>query len=229
MKSREELFVRVLKLLESEGVLSEIILVGSWCQLFYKEYFDNAPQIPSVRTMDADFLVPNPTSSIKKEVDVPKILEQEDFSPKISFPDGLVKYVHPELEIEFLIPQKGTGDKPIFDVPALKVNAQPLRFFDHITGHILELEYQGIKARVPEAAYYVVHKLVINERRQNEMKKEKDLQTAKAIGEFLLEDQKERENLKIIFEKLPKKWKKMVLRTIESSSEELYQLFTEIK
>jgi len=64
-----------------------------------KNYFSNAPEIPLLRTLDIDFLIPNPPR-IHKEVNIPEILEDLDFIPLQNYMTGYTKYVHPELELE---------------------------------------------------------------------------------------------------------------------------------
>ncbi len=62
------LFFKTLNSLYGVSVLENIILIGSWCH-----YFSNAAEIPLLRTMDIDFLIPNPPK-IQKEVNIPEIL-----------------------------------------------------------------------------------------------------------------------------------------------------------
>ena len=38
-KSQYELCVEVLRRLDNAGVLKDVVLVGSWCTLFYKDFF----------------------------------------------------------------------------------------------------------------------------------------------------------------------------------------------
>ncbi|PKM99285.1 MAG: hypothetical protein CVU78_07095 [Elusimicrobia bacterium HGW-Elusimicrobia-2] len=108
MERKNDLFLATLIALHEKGVLRDIILVGSWCQHFYKGYFNNAPEIPVVRTLDIDFLVPNPPG-IKKDVNIPDILDGLGFMPSHNYTTGYTKYVHPELELEFLTPDLGRG------------------------------------------------------------------------------------------------------------------------
>ena len=74
MKRKSNLFLNTLKVLEKAGVLEDIILIGSWCHYFYRVYFSNAQEIPLLRTLDIDFLIPNPPK-IHKDVNIPEILE----------------------------------------------------------------------------------------------------------------------------------------------------------
>jgi hypothetical protein len=117
MREKSNLFLAVLKELDKSGALEDIILIGSWCQYFYRIYFGDAFRIPAVRTMDIDFLIPNPPR-IKKDINVPEILRALDFIPAHDYPAGYTKYVHPELELDFLIPDlgRGKGAKP-YEIP----------------------------------------------------------------------------------------------------------------
>ena len=38
-KSQYELCVEVLRRLDNAGVLKDVVLVGSWCTLFYRDFF----------------------------------------------------------------------------------------------------------------------------------------------------------------------------------------------
>jgi len=55
METKSNLFIDTLRALQKADVLNEIILVGSWCHYFYRIYFNNSPEIPTVRTLDIDF------------------------------------------------------------------------------------------------------------------------------------------------------------------------------
>jgi hypothetical protein len=73
VEEKYELLSSVLKELQAKGVLDGLVIVGSWCQYYYRVLFDNAPEIPLLRTLDIDFLVPNP-SRFKTKVDVSQLL-----------------------------------------------------------------------------------------------------------------------------------------------------------
>lgn len=55
MEEKYELLSAVLNGLQEKGVSDGLVIVGSWCQYFYKILFDNAPEIPLLRTLDIDF------------------------------------------------------------------------------------------------------------------------------------------------------------------------------
>lgn len=138
MKRKSNLFIATLNALYKSGALEDIILIGGWCHHFYRIYFNNAPEIPVVRTLDIDFLIPNPPK-IHREVNIPNILNSLDFIPAHDYITGYTKYVHPELEVEFLIPDlgRGKGSKP-YEIPKLHINAQGLRFLNLLQSHTIE-------------------------------------------------------------------------------------------
>jgi hypothetical protein len=66
MEENYELLAKVLNELQRQEVLSELVLVGSWCQYYYRILFNDAPEVPLVRTVGVDFLVPNQVPQFKK-------------------------------------------------------------------------------------------------------------------------------------------------------------------
>lgn len=70
MEKKYNLCIEVLRRLQKEGILSEIMIVGSWCIYFYKNYFSDVSYSSYIRTRDIDFLVPIPFK-IKEKVDIP--------------------------------------------------------------------------------------------------------------------------------------------------------------
>lgn len=186
MKVKSNLFISTLRALQKAEVLNDLILVGSWCHYFYRIYFDNSPEIPAVRTLDIDFLIPNPFKT-NKEVDIPRILKALDFRPVQNYPSGHTKYVHPELELEFLTPElgRGKGDKP-YEISKLHINAQGLLYLNLLQSQTTKVESKDIKVILPEPAAYVLHKFIVFERRKKKGKAMRDIKAAKEIGEFLL-------------------------------------------
>lgn len=228
MKAKSNLFFSTLRALQKAGVLNEIILVWSWCYYFYRIYFDNSPEIPAVRTLDIDFLIPNPFK-VNKEIDIPKILKTLDFRPVQNYPSGYTKYVHPELELEFLTPElgRGKGDKP-YEISKLHLNAQGLRYLNLLQSQTIKIEFKDIKVILPEPAAYVLHKFIVFERRKKEEKMIRDLKAAKEIGEFLLKKTSQRKKIKKIFKSLPTKWQKKIVKNIEDKSPSVFDFLNNL-
>jgi hypothetical protein len=221
MEERVKLFRHVIIEFSKSGVLENLILIGGWAQILYREYFGNPPEISSLRTADIDFLIPNPPK-IKKEVNLPKLLQNLGFEQLTSFTTGYTKYSHQDLEVEFLIPELGKGkDKP-YEIKNLHINAQGLRYLNLLQNNILQIVYNGIPITVPEPSAFVLHKFILAQIRKNEAKSKKDLRVAVELGEFLIQNFEQKEKMVKIFEGLPKSWKKKTLKASKQSSKVIY-------
>lgn len=196
--------------------------------MVYKEYFGNPVEISVQRTADLDILVPNPPR-IHKEVDVSLILKELGFDRKVSPLDGYEKYVHPDLEVEFLTPERGKGREKPYVIDKLHINAQGLRYLDLIQSHVMKTSFRGISLNVPEPTAYVLHKFIISGRRKKSFKKEKDIETARQIGEYLLELEDQRKKMRKIYLGLPEKWKKNLMKIIKGASAKIHTFFNSLE
>ncbi len=124
-KEQFEILFQVLRRFDQTGVLNELMLIGSWCLYFYRFHFGENSTVPTFRTLDVDFLIPHPTR-VRKKADVPAILKEEGFIPIFNRASGIVKYNHPELQVEFLVPELGKGGR-MREVKNLHVKAVALR------------------------------------------------------------------------------------------------------
>ena len=105
-KSQYELCVEVLRRLDKAGVLQDVVLVGSWCTLFYKDFFGGQQYIAPLKTRDMDLLIPAP-SATKAEVDVAELLKDLGFVIGFTGSEGYIRLEHPVLIVEFLVPERG--------------------------------------------------------------------------------------------------------------------------
>ncbi|MCB4791882.1 MAG: nucleotidyltransferase domain-containing protein [Elusimicrobia bacterium] len=216
-KKQYELCIEVLKRFNENGILANVILIGSWCLPFYKEYFKNTDYDLAFRTRDIDFLIPSP-SRIRKNVDIAKLLEDMGFIINRSYPSGYMKFEHPDLIIEFLIPEKGKGSDKPFSLPKFSINAQPLRFLNILTENTITVEIEGIPVTLPNPIIFALHKLIISERRQKKEKAEKDKFMAIQILKALIQIG-QKDKLKDLYISLPKKWQKMIQKALEEEKE----------
>lgn len=204
------LFFRVLKRFSETGVLEQCMLIGSWCLYFYREEFGKEDFLSAIRTVDVDFLIPHP-GQIKKPVDIPGLLKEEGFIQMMNFSNGLVRYQHPDLLVEFLTPELGRGYHKPRDVRPWQIQAQEIRYLNFLTAYPKKIHYQDITVCVPEPLVFALHKLIVSSRRTKKDKREKDLATAIGVLEFLFKDPEEKERAKAILTKLPPKWRKTIL------------------
>jgi hypothetical protein len=217
VEEKYELLSAVLKQLQAKGVLDGLVIAGSWCQYYYRVVFDNAPEIPLLRTLDIDFLVPNP-SKFKTNVDVSQLLNQLGFDSDFDYHTGLVKYVHPDLEIQFLTPALGRAKDAPCEIKQLNINAESLTYMKMLQDHKFSMIHDGVTLWLPQPEAYVLHKILIIPKRKDPAKKEKDLMAAKSIGELCLEYETRRQRLKAIYAELPKKWQRTITGVLEPLS-----------
>jgi hypothetical protein len=95
------------------------------------------------------------------------------------------------LRVDFLTPNEGGETGQPQALPALRTDAQPLRFLDYLI-HDPEpaviLHGAGTYVQVPAPARYAVHKLIVSRRRPEGLaKRDKDLQQAEALLAALAE------------------------------------------
>lgn len=224
MKENFEIAYRILKEFHKNGILDEVILIGSWCLFFYRDMFNNTSEIHEVKTLDIDFLVPD-NRKIKGDYNIPEILKGLKFMEHFSPESGKVKYVSPDIEVEFLIVEqgKGHGGKAV-PVPKLGVSAIGLRYLNLLSGHTMGVKFEGMTITVPEPSAFALHKFIISERRFKNEKREKDLITAAQLGKFIVQVPEQRNRMIEIFTGLPQNWRKTILGIVKEKCVNVYEV-----
>jgi len=219
-KNQYKLCLEVLRRFNKVGILDGFILIGSWCLYFYKDYFKNIPyiDITTIRTRDIDFLVPIP-ARIKNEVDIPKMLKDLGFVIDFKGSKGYIKLDHPDLILEFLVPEKGRGSDKPYKLPQLGMNATPLRFLSFLTDNVIRVKVEDFYLNMPHPANFALHKLIIFSRRTKEDKALKDKNAAIEILKALF-NKGEKRIVKLILNSMPKKWQKKILDNLSSIGEQ---------
>ena len=215
--SQYKLFIEVLKRINKVGVLKNVVLIGSWCIPLYKEYFLGTRYVTSITTRDVDLLVPLPFN-IKVKVDIENLLKDLGFVLDFSGSQGYIKLVHPDLSLEFLVPERGVGLNKPFKLPQLGLNAQSLRYLNLLTTKIMNVEVNGFKINLPHPAVFALHKLIISRERTNKDKGSKDQEAAIRIIRALL-DKGEIEKLKLLFLSFNSKLRKRIISVLKEIGE----------
>ena len=213
-KSQYDLCIEVLHRLNSACVLKHIVLVGSWCTLFYKSYFGHTRYSPVLKTRDIDLLVPQP-SAISVKTNVAELLKDLGFVVGFAVPQGYIRLEHPGLIVEFLTIEKGRpSDKP-YPLPKLGVNAQPLRFLEMLANNTITAKIEDLSVTLPHPANFALHKMLILERRPTREKAEKDSVAAVQILEALIA-KGEQNNIKKVFLSLPPLWQRKIQKVLQA-------------
>jgi len=203
-----KLCCEVLRRLEAEGVLKDLVLIGSWCLLAYEDFFIDIDYQPGIRTRDIDLLVPIPPR-FDRDIDLAAVLRDLDFVLSRKGRAGYMQFVHEDLMLEFIVPERGRGSDEPFSIPALGVNAQPLRFMDFLLGNTIRARFGEVFVAVPHPANFALSKLMVSTRRKVAVKQENDQRQAVQILRALIENGNE-QTLRIVFDGMPKTWQKTV-------------------
>jgi hypothetical protein len=216
-----ELLYGVLSSLHKAGVLSDCVLIGSWCQDFYRHLWGNPFQIPAATTTDADLLVPK-KMKFKLSADVAAIMEKNGFKIDIHR-SGLMKFIREDFKFEFLTEAGAKADETVFSFKNLNLTAQELHFMNIPIAYNFVIPFRDIFIRLPEPEAFALHKLIVSQRRLKPEKREKDLATASGLFEYFATKEKHKKRLKEIFEEFPKGWRKKVDDALKKTGLELPQ------
>lgn len=178
----EDLFQRILKVFGELGLWrSGVQLVGSWSFLLYQRHL-GVRSLP-LRTQDVDFLIPWPFPK-GSGVDLSAALGDLGFR-SVTTGNGSMYFAHPELRLEFLVPERGKGGMDYRLIQPLGVRAVPLRYLDMLLKDPIKLKEAGVEVGVPKPLNYCLHKLIIAQRRTDMEKREKDILHAAYVLEIL--------------------------------------------
>lgn len=217
----------VLRRLHREKVLDHMVLIGSWCLLAYEDYFKNVQYRPGIRTRDIDFLIPLP-SRFDHKVDLEELFRDLDFVTSFKGRKGFMQFVHNDLMLEFIVPERGRGSSNPITIADLGINAQPLRFMDFLASNIIRLKFAGLKVATPHPVNFALIKVLVSSRRQKSVKSENDLRQAVDVLRALIEAG-ETASIKQTFSSCPTSWKKSIRKTLQNEplAEEISKLLLE--
>lgn len=225
-KNQYNLCLEVFKRFEKVGVLSQVIMIGSWCVIFYEKYFKNSEGLKDfvLRTRDIDFLIANPVK-LKGKINLPDLLKDLGFVVSYQGRKGYMKLTHEDLLLEFLVPEKGRGvDGPVA-LPALGMNAVALRFLNFLTYNTIQVKVDGCVLTLPHPANFALHKLIVAQRRIKEDKALKDNQAAISVLKTLIANGQS-ESIRKAFSEVPSKWQKKIIAGLKAVDEsEMLNLF----
>jgi hypothetical protein len=215
-----DLLVKVLSDLHDAGILKHLVLVGSWCQDFYRFQYGNPKEIPATKTMDVDILIPRRMPKVNPPVDIVAIMKKNDFIFDISPASGLYKFNHPLLKVEFLTDPGAKPDEVARHFAQLGVTAQELHFMSLPLMYHYPLKYERLTINIPEPEVFALHKLIVCQRRINKEKAEKDRLTAQGMFLFFKGKPKHIERLHQIIAEQSNGWQ-TIKKALENTGMEL--------
>lgn len=204
-------------LMEREGLWDEgLQLVGSWCFKVYQNYFgvEHYPE----RTIDIDFAISLPYKG--NPVEIGKKLKSMGFEENFNRGDGTILYVSSDMMVEFLKPRKGDGKKdgdPY--IRDLDIAPQALPFLNILLENPRTETLRDLgKITIPSMGAFLVHKLIVADRRKDQGKKAKDYRQAHSVAKTVLRDDNELYKTGQIIKGLHKKRQKMMLKSSKEAS-----------
>jgi len=215
-KNQYELCLEILRRFHQKKLLGNLVLIESWCMVFYKEYFypNEKSEFETIKTRDIDFLIPAP-SKITHKTDVPELMKDLGFVTTIAGSKGIIRLDHPDLILEFLVPERGRGQEKPVDLPQLGMNAVALRFLSFLTDNIIPLKVEDFYLYVPHPVNFSLHKLIVSQRRHNIDKSTKDHQMGVQVLNALIK-KGESPAIKNVFAALPTKWRGIIIKSLDS-------------
>jgi len=204
--------------MKQQGILDNIILVGSWCVFLYKDYFKSRSYLPVLRTRDIEFLFPVPFH-LNQKIDLYNLLKDLGFVLDFKGEQGYIVFQHPDLILEFLVPARGRESSKPFTIEQLGINAQPLRFMDALSRDPIQMLFGDVSVTLPHPVDFALHKLLIAGRRNRKEKAEKDRTQAVALlkalniaGDF--------ETVRTVYTGMPKSWRRKIRQELLALGEE---------
>ncbi len=216
-KKTFNLSLEVLKRFERAGVLRHFIIIGSWSVYFYKYYFNSKNYSTFIRTIDMDFLIPI-QARFHANIRILDLLEDLGFIEEYKGSKGYMKISHPDLIVEFLVPERGRGHDEPYSIPQLSINAVPLRYLDFLAENTISITAEGLRIKLPHPAAYALHKFIVFKRRRNADKHDRDIEGALRVFQALI-DHGDVAVIKRIFGKMHKKWKKTIIDNLRTMKE----------
>jgi len=220
-KKQSELCFEIIRRFHKAEILDNMILIGSWCVYFYQDYFTGVPYIDqaTIKTRDLDFLIEHP-SLVHKEVNIPELLKDLGFVTLWRGNKGYLKLDHPDLLLEFLVPERGKGTNKPVPLPKLGMNAVALRFLSFLSMKTIKVKVENFSLTLPHPANFALHKLIIFQRRLKADKALKDRNTAIEILKALLR-KGESNIIRSVFSEIPKKWQNKVIKGLDKVEDKI--------
>ena len=170
--------------------------------------------------MDADILVPRRLpSSIR--LDVQRIMEDSGFIMQADYPAGFHRFIHPDLNVEFLTDAGAKSEASVHQFKQLGITVQELRYMGIPLQYKMSVCFEDIEIMVPEPEAFALHKLIVCGLRKEREKANKDLEAAIGLLFFFENKPVHMNRLREIYHRFPKGWKTKVdagLKRAESSA-----------
>ena len=217
-----KLCMDVLGRLQDAGALERIVIIGSWCTYFYRKCGVLVGNIGTLRTDDIDFLVPRPFRG-DLHIDIPDLVKDMGFIVVRGL-TGAMQLEHADMKMEFLVPERGRGSDVPFNIDALGVVAQQLRFLDFLLEETFLAKTGDVRIRLPLPERFGLHKILISGRRHRPDKTAKDIEQGIDVLRAVISAGNSGK-VKELFHSLPPNWRKAILAGLKGA-DDLLEVFS---
>jgi hypothetical protein len=219
MTEQKQLFYQILEKISEAGLSQHMVMVGSWCNIFYQDYLKELHYHYTVRTTDLDICVPTPVKTSQK-TDFPAHLKSLGFHLEFNSANGLHRLRHPELDIELITPERGKGETvETCNIPQVSMNAQKVRYLDILLDRPLTWQTEKYQIQLPRPEAFALHKIILSTKRTKPEKAKKDIENALLLLRSLMKHQIHKQTVQALFQSFPKGWKKTIRKKLHSLAE----------
>lgn len=191
--NNQDNFLEALRILDENGLLEYVLLIGSWAEFLYEKGHVIADFISTTKTTDIDFLVRNIRRPNFK-VEVNRIFESQGFITDFKN-NGVTVFRKKDFEVEFLAQQIG---KPSTTIESPNFGTlETLKHMSVMNSNTVVVHYENMKIWIPNPVAFLLHKMIINKDRGR--KKEKDLEAIKNLMFYIEGDEKHLSALRMIY------------------------------
>ncbi len=215
MNNIKQSFWETINVLNKNGILKNVVLIGSWVEYIYEKSGILKNFEANLKTRDIDFLIRN-IRKPRKRINIVEILENEGFETSIDYISGVFKFFKgKDLEIEFIVREMGKGKSEPYDVPSFGIKAEGLRHTNILIKNSILLNIENIGIIVPTPQAYLLQKILIHSKRKN--KAEKDYLSIENLLENIKGSGPEYNKLKKNYNGLSKKEKKIIDKFLDDN------------
>ncbi|WP_297644700.1 GSU2403 family nucleotidyltransferase fold protein [uncultured Treponema sp.] len=217
-KEQEEAFWQTIKAFDEIGLLSHVMIIGSWAEYLFPPLF-KTDFMPNLRTRDVDFFYRN-INIPKEKINVVQKLKSIGYV--YDEVDGISRFYKEDLlELEFLTRVLGAGTDGKVEIKPLGITSEGLRAINILSDFAREIESTATDGEnytliIPEPSAYVIQKILTNPDREPREKRAKDIS---AVKELLYHIGKSTEH-KIKFSEVYKRLSAEQLKIIKQVCEE---------
>ena len=214
---RDEAFWKLVGALEKAGVLRHVMIIGTWAEWLYADYFEQVAGVGEVRvdigkTHDIDVYFWDYLMEIDGAERLKGELRDAGFLPGSDYKGT---FFLGGIEVEFLAGTAGVGEG-IVEIPSVGIKAE--RLPDLSLFELAWVEKRGYRICIPTPASYVAQKLFINPARRPERKRPQDIRKVAVLLQAMENVPGQMESLEGLLGKLPADKRNRILEVAKANA-----------